>query len=175
MVPVSSVLLRAEPDTCINVQVDAPSLSFGSSIGHEAANIARDYLQQHPVYAPRRMGMHAGIATGLIAAALLCPSAAFATQAPPARFDHPHPSLQILERDYLDVDPICRVMFPRARFPLATNTHRILGCAEVGDGKRPCWIIVPRTGEGLISEEGRAEIIRHERAHCNGWPSDHPH
>ena len=47
----------AEPDTCIKVQVDAPSLSFGSCMGHEGANIARDYLQQHPVYGKRwRMG-----------------------------------------------------------------------------------------------------------------------
>ena len=37
--------------------MDAPSLSFGSCMGHEGANIARDYLQQHPVYAKTyRMG-----------------------------------------------------------------------------------------------------------------------
>jgi hypothetical protein len=102
------------------------------------------------------------------------PAALAGTQEPPARYDHPHPSLRILERDYYDVDPICRVMFPRTRFPLATDTHRILGCAGIGDGHRQCWIIVPRSGEGFVSEERRAEIIRHERAHCNGWPSDHP-
>jgi hypothetical protein len=112
---------------------------------------------------------------GALAATLLCVPAALAgTQEPPARYDHAHPSLRILERDYYDVDPICRVMFPRTRFPLATDTHRILGCAGIGDGNRPCWIIVPRSGEGFVSEERRAEIVRHERAHCNGWPSDHP-
>jgi hypothetical protein len=33
---------------------------------------------------------------------------------------------------------------------------------------------VPRSGERFISETRRAEIIRHERAHCNGWPGHHP-
>ena len=119
--------------------------------------------------------MRGRTAAGAFAAILvLAPAALAGTQAPPVRYDHPHRSLRILERDYFDVDPICRAMFPRARFPLATNTHRILGCAGIGDGRRPCWIIVPRAGEGLIPEEQRAEIIRHERAHCNGWPADHP-
>jgi hypothetical protein len=119
--------------------------------------------------------MRGRIAIGTVGASLaLAPAALAGTQAPPVRYDHPHPSLRILQRDYLAVDPICRAMFPRTRFPLATNTHRILGCAQVGDGERPCWIVVPRAGEGLISEAQRAEIIRHEQGHCNGWPGDHP-
>src|SRR5688572_29383399 len=115
------------------------------------------------------------ILLGAFVATLVCASGALAaTQEPPARYDHTHKSLRILERNYYEVDPLCRAMFPRTRFPLATDTHRILGCAGIGDGERPCWIIVPRSGERFISETRRAEIIRHERAHCNGWPGHHP-
>lgn len=110
-----------------------------------------------------------------LAAAVWCaPGAALAAQAPPAHYDHPHQSLRILERPYYDVDPLCRKIFPRARFPAATETHRVLGCAGIGDGVRPCWIIVPKQGERFVMESRRAEIIRHERAHCNGWPGNHP-
>jgi hypothetical protein len=73
----------------------------------------------------------------------------------------------------MDVDPICRSLFPRSRFPAATETHRITGCGEVSDGRRLCRIIVPKQGEGRITEEHRAAIIRHERAHCNGWSASH--
>jgi hypothetical protein len=114
------------------------------------------------------------VGAALAAALSWAPGAAAATEAPPVRYDHPHRALNILERSYYDVDPLCRKMFPRTRFPAATDTHRILGCAGIGDGVRPCWIIVPKPGEGFITEGRRAEIIRHERAHCNGWPGYHP-
>ena len=93
---------------------------------------------------------------------------------PPKRYDHAHAALIIVQKPYRKVDPLCRAMFPRSRFPAATETHRIAGCAEVGDGRRPCRIFVPKRGEGIITEAHRAAIIRHERAHCNGWPSHHP-
>ena len=93
---------------------------------------------------------------------------------PPKRFDHRHPALMVVEKPYRKVDPFCRAMFPRNRFPAATETHRISGCAEIGNGRRPCRIFVPKRGEGVISEAHRRAIIRHETAHCNGWPSHHP-
>ncbi len=110
----------------------------------------------------------------LAAATLLSTAAAAEPVKPPERFDHEHPSLRIVEQNYFDVDGACRAMFPSVAFPAATDTHRVTGCAKVSDGANPCWIVVPRRGEGVISEAYRAKIIRHERAHCNGWPSDHP-
>ncbi len=107
------------------------------------------------------------------AALALCGTAGAAPEAPPAHYDHAHPALIIVEEDFRQIDPVCRDMFPRSKFPAATETHRITGCADIGDGSRPCRIFVPRAGEGVISAEHRAAIIRHERAHCNGWPANH--
>jgi hypothetical protein len=93
---------------------------------------------------------------------------------PPPQYDHAHPSLLIDERNYYDVDPICRTRFPRSNFPPVTGSMRIMGCADIGNGRAPCRIVVPSVG-GLISAERQTMIIRHERAHCNGWPANHPH
>lgn len=93
---------------------------------------------------------------------------------PPSRYNHPHPALIVVEKSFRRIDPLCRSMFPRSRFPAATETHRITGCADIGNGRSPCRIFVPKRGEGVISERRRAALIRHERAHCNGWPSSHP-
>ena len=92
---------------------------------------------------------------------------------PPAHYDHWHPALVIQEMDFYEVDPLCRGRFPRSNFPPVTGSQRIMGCADIGDGTEPCRIVVPRLG-GNVSDERRAMIIRHERAHCNGWPANHP-
>lgn len=118
--------------------------------------------------------MHTRAVVCAAVAAFLGNAAAAAPVRPPERYDHAHPALVIVEQDYYKVDPFCRSMFPRSKFPAATDTHRVLGCADIGDGVGPCRIFVPRSGEGRISIEARADIVRHERAHCNGWPADHP-
>lgn len=112
---------------------------------------------------------------GAIVATFLLSGAAAASERaePPARFDHWHPNLIIQEMDYFDVDPLCRGRFPRSNFPPVTGSQRIMGCADIGNGAAPCRIVVP-IGGGAISDEKRALIIRHERAHCNGWPANHP-
>lgn len=108
------------------------------------------------------------------AALLLSGSHTFADQVePPARYDHWHPALVIEEKNFFDVDPLCRGRFPRSNFPPVTGSQRIMGCADIGNGVEPCRIVVPMIG-GNVSAERQALIIRHERAHCNGWPADHP-
>lgn len=130
-------------------------------------------LTRHPEYFPVEEGGHMRVAVAAFAVLALWSSAKAAPEPPPPRYDKAHPALVIIEKNYLDIDPVCRTMFPRSKFPAATETHRITGCADLGDGSRPCRIFVPRAGEGMISAEHRAAIIRHERAHCNGWPANH--
>lgn len=108
-----------------------------------------------------------------LAATVVCGTAAAAPSQPPERYDRAHPNLVIVERNYREIDPLCREMFPRSRFPAATETHRITGCADIGNGTRACRIFVPQAGEGVISADHRSAIIRHETAHCNGWPASH--
>lgn len=100
--------------------------------------------------------------------------AAAAVSKPPKRYDHAHPALILVQKSYRAIDPLCRSKFPRSQFPAATDTHRITGCAEIGNGRHPCRIFIPKRGEGILSEGRIAAIIRHERAHCNGWPASHP-
>lgn len=102
----------------------------------------------------------------------LITSAFPAASLPPARYDRAHPDLRVERFAYLDVDPQCRKAFPKTKLPAATDTHRITGCAPVSDGKLPCFVMMPRRGD--LPPAHLEAIFRHERAHCNGWPADHP-
>lgn len=88
---------------------------------------------------------------------------------PPARFDRPHPNLVLLETPLRDVRRLCGALFGRSNF---VHFSRVDGCAAVGDGQKPCIVIVPL--QGAISAAEREALIRHERAHCNGWSGSHP-
>ena len=73
---------------------------------------------------------------------------------PPARYDHEMPGLTVMQFPMIGVKRVC-------------GKQRI-ACAPVGDGKPPCWIVIPNT----VPIGGA--VYRHERAHCNGWPRHHP-
>jgi len=51
------------------------------------------------------------------------------------------------------------------------SAYQALGCAKVNPGR--CFIMIPKVS-GKISAKMQSEIRRHEIAHCNGWPADHP-
>jgi hypothetical protein len=77
--------------------------------------------------------------------------------APPARFDHPHPNMVVRYLTPAEVDALCRRIGGRAPKGLP-----ILGCSK--GGPRACAIVLPLDDDGTI--------LRHERAHCNGWPPE---
>jgi hypothetical protein len=112
--------------------------------------------------------------TALTVAAILALSSAgqanwLTVTEPPGRYDHAHPRLEVVEVPARDVRKLCSTLFGRGNF---ANYGRVHGCASVGDGRRPCIIIMPRQA-GLSSAE-RDALFRHERAHCNGWAGSHP-
>ena len=88
---------------------------------------------------------------------------------PPARFDRPHPNLVVLETPPSDVRTLCGALFGRGNF---SRYGRVHGCAAVGDGRKACIVIVPK--RAAIPRSEREALIRHERAHCNGWAGSHP-
>ena len=51
------------------------------------------------------------------------------------------------------------------------SQYRALGCSKVDEGS--CFVMIPKIG-GPVTASIQAEIRRHELAHCNGWPGDHP-
>ncbi len=87
-------------------------------------------------------------------------------QPPPARYDYPYKG-----KLYAYVG---------GRWLITTHCGPLAyACAPIG-GEKPgqCTITLPRVGtwftQGRIDEAGYRALIRHERAHCNGWPANHP-
>jgi hypothetical protein len=81
---------------------------------------------------------------------------------PPAQYDHP-PSMPVIERvlPWNELQRICRGVIEREKFNTATG-YGAWGCSVVKDGK--CYV-------ARIDVPG---VRRHELAHCNGWPKNHP-
>jgi hypothetical protein len=76
---------------------------------------------------------------------------------PPVRYNHPY-SGPVIER----VLPLRAARWARA----AKGVHAD-ACSWLSG--RTCYLVIPR---GRPVKDLRA-YIRHERAHCNGWPEDH--
>lgn len=51
-------------------------------------------------------------------------------------------------------------------------SSRAIGCALPGDAKCKIVILDDKLIRAIGSTTGH--VLRHEMAHCNGWPSDHP-
>ena len=81
---------------------------------------------------------------------------------PPAQYDHP-PSMPVIERvlPWNELQRVCRGVIEREKFTTATG-YGAWGCSVVKAGK--CCV-------ARIDVPG---VRRHELAHCNGWPRDHP-
>jgi hypothetical protein len=95
---------------------------------------------------------------------------AFTVDPPPARYDRAHPNLIIVETARGKVRSMCGRLLGHRNFERSGRLH---ACASIGDGRSPCVVVLPKAGEG-ISKGDRQALLRHERAHCNGWPGYHP-
>lgn len=83
--------------------------------------------------------------------------------APPARYDHPYKGhLNTIVVPYGTARQNC---YKLGGAVLPDNTA---ACAIVGNGR--CTIVLPRSPVADLVKALR----RHEIAHCNGWPSNHP-
>jgi hypothetical protein len=72
---------------------------------------------------------------------------------PPARYDHAyHGRLTVINADGATLNVICR--------------RPAIACSVVS--RHNCLIVMPRI------TNYRRQIYRHELAHCNGWPANHP-
>jgi hypothetical protein len=78
---------------------------------------------------------------------------------PPAQYNHPYNG-QVVERvmPETEVRSVCMSM----GLDLLT-----VACSWYSAGT--CYIVLPNDGQAPI-----ATFRRHEIAHCNGWPADHP-
>jgi hypothetical protein len=78
---------------------------------------------------------------------------------PPAKYNHPYHG-PVEER----VMPVAEV---RALCTSVGASGPFVACAWVSDGV--CHIVLPNDEPAPVST-----YRRHEIAHCNGWPADHP-
>jgi hypothetical protein len=81
----------------------------------------------------------------------------YAALEPPARYNHPYDG-PVVER----VLPVNEV-----REICSDPSSPGLACSWVKDGT--CYQILPSDGQAPL-----AVYRRHETAHCNGWPANHP-
>ena len=79
---------------------------------------------------------------------------------PPAQYSHPYDG-PVDER----VMPVAEV---RALCTSVGASGPFVACAWVSDGV--CHVVLPNDGQAPVST-----YRRHEIAHCNGWPANHPH
>jgi hypothetical protein len=85
---------------------------------------------------------------------------------PPAIYDHAYNGrLSMHEGTMAQVEYYCHTRQG------IVSEYQALGCS-IPEG-RSCFIMIPRIG-GPISASIQAQIRRHEIAHCNGWPANHP-
>ena len=79
---------------------------------------------------------------------------------PPSQYDHP-PQIPVIEKvlPWNELQRLCRA----SERPIYNGTgYGLWGCATVKGGK--CYV-------ARLDVPG---VKRHELAHCNGWPKDHP-
>jgi hypothetical protein len=85
---------------------------------------------------------------------------------PPAIYDHAYNGrLSMHEGTMAQVEYYCHTRQG------IVSEYQALGCS-IPEG-RSCFIMIPRIG-GPVSASIQAQIRRHEIAHCNGWPANHP-
>ncbi len=143
--------------------------------------MVQDWSLDWPAHWLGRWGLNhvvdAMVRVALLLSALLC-SPAFALIEPPARYDYPYRGGTVVmeQPDLYAIDRVCASIGVSGSTPGPT----ILGCAKVRGGK--CRVVIPNrkflATRPLVKAVGlerfRSILIRHERAHCNGWGNTHP-
>jgi hypothetical protein len=85
---------------------------------------------------------------------------------PPAIYDHAYKGrLTVQQGTMAQVEHYCHTTHG------IVSPYQALGCSKVGE--QSCFLIIPRVG-GPVTASIQAQIRRHEIAHCNGWPANHP-
>jgi hypothetical protein len=87
------------------------------------------------------------------------PAVAAARLEPPEQYNHAYDG-QVIERvmPEAEVRPICMSM---------GLDFLTVACSWQSDNA--CYIVIPNDGQAPVDT-----YRRHEIAHCNGWPADHP-
>lgn len=77
---------------------------------------------------------------------------------PPPEYDHPYAGRLIVQTVSI------------WSMPVACGLRDVVACSFRMNGV--CRVIYPRLSD--VGQAKMLDLIRHETAHCNGWPKDHP-
>ena len=86
--------------------------------------------------------------------------------APPPRYDHPYRDGPVIEK--------LLTLEETRKLCTAIGVGQVDGCAAfitLLDGSKSCLVVLP---SGDAPDPDVDHYRRHEIAHCNGWPADHP-
>jgi hypothetical protein len=87
--------------------------------------------------------------------------------APPKEYDHPYTGPGVLRIIYAKSQDEVRQLCPRTVFPKAGA----YGCAP--SNYEGCVVVIAPEADVKAVGLWMSLLIRHEIAHCNGWPGDH--
>lgn len=95
---------------------------------------------------------------------------------PPSRYDRHYAGYLIpikvpLGKAHAACNALARELGHKADHPRMIAGRHLYGCAYRGDGI--CHIVYSYDPSGKDKRMER-NVWRHEVAHCNGWPADHP-
>jgi|SRR6516225_2585647 len=93
---------------------------------------------------------------------------------PPAKYDYPFPGILMVQR--LSLDEISKICLPKHHTGCALTLNTDNGVyLNNRTGNRTACIAIVANDADLRAEHVRFnDVLRHEIAHCNGWPADHP-
>ena len=103
-----------------------------------------------------------------VSATLLAVSVAVAqsVQAPPSAFDREAANMRIWHYAPAKVDDLCRRLVTHPRNPYRSGGNGTFNACAIG-GPSQCILIMPK--RSMVTTVSYDQLLRHERAHCNGW------
>jgi len=121
----------------------------------------RDYFHGGLKFHPRVVMAVVAVGVAFIVASLISKVRYQAELEPPAQYNHPYDG-RVDERvmSVAEARTLCN--------SLDSSPPAGVACAWVSDGT--CHIVLPNDYQAPVST-----YRRHEIAHCNGWPANHPH
>jgi hypothetical protein len=89
---------------------------------------------------------------------------------PPAEFDTPYTGELTILRMATEQD--IRDACPDTDWEKSFQ-GRSTACTRVASPRKQCWILIASDQALKARHQNYAAVLRHELAHCNGWPTDH--
>jgi hypothetical protein len=95
---------------------------------------------------------------------------------PPAEYNIPYTGVLMIQRLPIEqVHKVCWEVHLACTLPISTDPNGRGAQININGNRAGCLIVMP-TDDYIKQHTAQdpSETLRHELAHCNGWPGDHP-